>query len=161
MLSSGYCTFCLRVQPNTPFLGEARAVVPSSTVSHSQATASSTSSCAPSVTSVSSVNTVTYDHSLNLSHCPQSTSAPVSPSQHDNEMSKETAKHPIESVRKLNTELQAAYAIPEDGVPRKRRRMNPTVRSLTGEYMMNMVKEKEEKQKKMEMKKKQKVNEIW
>ena len=158
MLYSGHYTFCLRVQPNTPFLGEARAVVPSSTMSHSQATASSTSSCASSVTSdklasVSSVNTVTYDHSLNLSHCTQSSSAPVSPSLHGNQMSKETAKHPIKSVRKLNTELQAAYAIPEDGVPRKRHRMNPTARSLTGEYMMNIVKEKEEKEKKMQMKK--------
>ena len=69
-------------------------------------------------------------------------------------MSREKPKHPTESVRKLHTELQAAYATPEDSVPRKRCWINPTARSLTDEYMMSIVKE----EKQIQIKKQQKVN---
>ena len=59
--------------------------------------------------------------------------------------------HPVEAVRKLAPELEVAFQIPdfgEDINPPKRRRLNPTARHITGEEIMQQLREKEESSKK-------------
>ena len=57
------------------------------------------------------------------------------------------SKHPVEAVRKLPTDLEAAFPIPFEGngpTSAKKRRINPTARYLTGSHMMDQIKVKDE-----------------
>ena len=61
--------------------------------------------------------------------------------------STDVLQHPVEAIRKLPKDLEAAFPIPYDGsgpTVTKKRRINPTARYLTGSHMMGEVKIKDE-----------------